>query len=242
MAVGRSKGAVREWTRRRFYKLPEQASFHEFALIPPEWDDGVHDDILEGIRARGSLDRLVGPPDLGGYEPAERIGPPYQAQREAEEKHRREREREEAYLAERERRAEVQRQREEWSRRQREEAERRQREEVERRAAAEREEIGRRKALRREGAGAAWSRVRKEPLLIKDTLTCAQCGRADQPIVLPPPRQHMHGMFHYYCHGCGMEIGLHSKRLTAECDELERVIAVFGVPADPRLDNMSHVR
>jgi hypothetical protein len=175
----------------------------EYQSLPEEFDDGAYDDILERIRARRSLDLLGGSPDLGGEEGLRfRIGPPYRWQ------------------LERQAKAQEEAQRVERVRRQVERI-------AERRNTRWREELARQ-------SDAAWSKVRLEPVSSGSTVACAECGLA-QEILLPPPgagwtggNMMCGGKFWFECERCSSVIGMHSRRLTAECEELRRIIRQHG--------------
>jgi len=173
----------------------------DYQLLPEGFDDGAYDDILERIRARRALDLLGGSPDLGGEEGLRfRIGPPYGAQLDA--RARRERALEEV---------------EQWRA-----AQRRLAEELRRQ-----EEFVRQREI-------AYSKIRRDPVPSGDLFTCPNCGRGGQEILLPPPGygnggfKMCGGRFLYECSGCGERIGMQSKRLMAECDELRPLIVRYG--------------
>jgi hypothetical protein len=67
-------------------------------------------------------------------------------------------------------------------------------------------------------------RVRAEPVVVEDRLTCGNCGLGDQRPTLPLPTLKGDGSFQYSC-PCGAVHGLTSKRLARECDELREIFA-----------------
>lgn len=173
----------------------------DYQLLPVDWDDAAYDDIIAQVRLRRSLDLLGGSPDLGGDEGrAAIIGPPYYIGRwREEEKRQRDHEAAELCLQVAREKADEAVRREQWLQ--------------------EREE--------------AWSRVRRDPVPSGDTFRCPRCG-ATEEILLPPPSWPGHGSemstgaFLFWCAGCGEAIGITSKRLTRECDELRPIILRYG--------------
>jgi hypothetical protein len=70
-------------------------------------------------------------------------------------------------------------------------------------------------------------RVRAEPIVAPDTLTCGNCRLGDQQLTLPPPTLNGDGSFQHSC-PCGEVHRLTSKRLARECDELRGIFATLS--------------